>query len=133
MIAITCYDGADYMENIGYKLAFLQNSTNSNSFSIPDESENNIEQFNQENSKNNLPTLSHVIPDQICSINDSFLNNNFDFFNNYIYGPPEYKNCLKLFTHLNSCYSCFSIFSQTMRDFFHKKNEIAVNAKGVAK
>ncbi len=105
------------MGNIGHKLAEIQNGN------ISFSSNKSIE----------IENKKKVIPDQSCSIHDSFLNNNFDFFYNYIYGPVEENNCPEIFKHLNSCYSCFRIFSQTMREYIHKKNEITLNANGVAK
>ena len=109
------------MENIGHKLALMQNETNHDSY---------LE--NEESKTNRIPPLRNI-PDQNCSINNSFLTDNIEFFQRYIYGPTEDNICLKLFTHLNSCYCCFSVFSQTMRDFIHKRYEISVHAKGVAK
>ena len=107
------------MANIGHKLALLQHESKSNSFFK--------KTISKKNENNQISSIQNI-PNQNCSINDSFLNNNFEFFQSYIYGATEDKNCQKIFTHLNSCYSCFSVFSQTMRDFFHQ-----VNAKGVAK
>ena len=105
------------MENIGYKLASQQSENHSNL-----NSENN-------NSKNN----KILIPDQTCSMHNSFLINNYDFFYKYIYDESTDNTCSKLYIHLNNCYSCFCVFSQTMRDYFHKKNEITISANGVAK
>ena len=105
------------MDNIGYKLAIKQNENHTNS---------NSERNNSENHE-------IKIPDQTCSIHNSFLNNNYDFFHKYISDYSTDNTCSKLFVHLNNCYSCFCVFSQTMRDYFHKKNEITIIANGVAK
>lgn len=109
------------MKKIGHRLALLSTETNSDT-----DIKENLSPLNQ-----SVPMLN--IPEQNCSINNGYLSNNFEFFKKYIYGPTEDHNCHKLFAHLNSCYICFSVFSQTMRDYIHKKNEISVHAKGVAK
>ena len=34
------------------------------------------------------------------------------------------KDCKQLFNHLNSCFRCFEIFSDVMRDFYFKSQEL---------
>ncbi len=127
------------MNNIGYKLASLQTEHEITSYLKSDLSEENIsnikllrEQLKQNNIPGKLSFPLPAIPEYACSGQDIFLKDNHDFFISYILGSPEEKNCLQLFTHLNDCYNCFSIFSQTMRDYFNKKQEIVKNANGVA-
>jgi hypothetical protein len=105
------------MESIGHKLAIIHNENNS---------ESSLTNLEFENDKLKIPDLT-------CSIHKSFLQNNLEFFYNYIFGSVEDKNCQKIIIHLNNCYSCFCEFSQTMREYFHTRNEVKLNAKGVAK
>lgn len=123
------------MNNIGHILALLQNE-NKNTLKLTDKSVSEIQdlrdQINQKTQQGKLYLSWQKIPKHTCSESDIFLDENIDFFLSYLVYSNEEKNCMKLFSHLNKCYCCFNIFSQTMRDYFQKNQEIVESASGAA-
>ena len=60
------------------------------------------------------------IPNQRCSLRKPYLMDNEDFFLVFFLSDPEKHCCVQLSRHLNKCLGCFEIFSQVMRDYYHK-------------
>jgi hypothetical protein len=59
-----------------------------------------------------------------------FLSGNEDFFLQVFLNQHKDPVCLELAAHLNRCYACFEIFSQILRDYYHKREELAGLKKG---
>jgi hypothetical protein len=79
------------------------------------------------NDLNNDQSLQRIfagIPEYTCQSSKSFLTNNFKFFIALLLLHSENYSCEKLIKHLNSCYSCFDVFCQVLRDYFHTTNDI---------
>jgi len=77
--------------------------------------------------KNNNEILGEI-PDKMCQSEQTFLQDNIDFFLVLLFFQAQTKNrndkCLKISTHLNTCYRCFEIFSQVMRNYYYKHKEL---------
>ena len=70
-----------------------------------------------------------AIPEYTCQSSKSFLTNNFKFFIALLIIRSENYSCERLIKHLNSCYSCFDIFCQVLRDYFHTTNDIIIKTE----
>jgi len=70
-----------------------------------------------------------AIPARACSTVPAFLTDNARYFIAQLLVRPHAarfdKECDRLFTHLNDCYSCFEAYCQIMRDYFHKTSELS--------
>jgi hypothetical protein len=73
-------------------------------------------------------SLKINIPNGSCSIDQSFLENNIDFFLLYIgiAVSPYYRciDCDRLIKHLNDCCKCFDVYGNTMREYFIEKEKL---------
>jgi hypothetical protein len=79
---------------------------------------------NDLNNDQSIQGIFAAIPEYTCQSSKSFLTNNFKFFITLLILRSENYSCEKLIKHLNSCYNCFDVFCQVLRDYFHTTNDI---------
>lgn len=69
------------------------------------------------------------LPEHACNTQNFFLCDNEDFFIMRLIVFPEEKKksklCWNLTRHLNDCFNCFIEFTEVMRDYYHKINELS--------
>lgn len=86
------------------------------------------EKISQLRQNKNYNDLLAAVPDNVCQGRQNFLSENVEFYLALIFFQDKNKNlndaCLKISTHLNTCYRCFEDFSQVMRNYYYKHKEL---------
>ncbi len=57
------------------------------------------------------------LPDKGCAQDPVFMEENADFFLDYLMGSGPRHACPGLIRHINDCYRCFEIYSDVMRGY----------------
>jgi len=69
-----------------------------------------------------------LIPKGSCLLDQPFLEDNIDFFILYLKigrtNGIKGFDCVKLIQHLNDCYRCFDIYSNTLQEYFIEKEQL---------
>ena len=80
------------------------------------------------NHQNQVESLLNAIPEEPCHDEKCHLADNEDFFVVYMlmYLPKAVNDnyCIGLVKHLNNCYRCFKVYSDVMRDYYHRAKTI---------
>jgi hypothetical protein len=93
-----------------------------------------FQRIEQIKSNNKVADIFGNLPLHQCKTKTAYLHDNEDFFlalfsfdssdnNKYIS-----KHCFRLSKHLNDCYRCFEIFSNVMRDYYFKFQDLSQNS-----
>lgn len=80
-------------------------------------------------SKNCVENIFAALPDNCCQTERPHLADNLDLFiARFLITPVDEhssRNCQRLTKHLNDCFMCFKEFSEVLRDYFHKSQELS--------
>lgn len=57
------------------------------------------------------------LPEKECAQDAAFMEENADFFLDYLMGGGRRDACPGLVRHINDCYRCFEIYSDVMRGY----------------
>lgn len=86
------------------------------------------EHLNRIKQRKNISDFIPAIPENSCNSELNFLHENPDFFLTLLFFQNKMKNindrCERISNHLNSCYRCFEDFSQVMRNYYYKHQEL---------
>jgi hypothetical protein len=123
--------------SLGQALAYLQamnsNESHKASKSLSDSAKKYINDLNRFRSDPHneelIKDIFSKIPEHTCRSDKSYLSNNFQFFIALLVIQSEHYSCERLIKHLNSCYSCFDVFCQVFRDYFHTSNNIIIKTE----
>jgi hypothetical protein len=84
---------------------------------------------NDLNNDQSIQGIFAGIPEYTCQSSKSFLTDNFKFFIVLLILRSENYSCERLIKHLNSCYNCFDVFCQVLRDYFRTTNDIILKTE----
>lgn len=122
-------------ESLGWALAHLQAEGKGPAPSAAD-ADNVLlakmkERYRQLSSNGQLKAVLESLPEQSCLSEKPFLESNEDFFIVLFSDIKHEEACIKLYTHMNDCFSCFEIFSQVLRDYYRfGENHYTAHAGG---
>lgn len=77
-----------------------------------------------------MQSLMASLPQGACSYEQPFLKDNQDFFITLFSEWRDDHACIKLYEHLNSCYYCFEIMSEVLREYYLQKQELEAEKGG---
>lgn len=118
---------------LGWILALLEVEDDKNHQPLPETESNQKELMRKRmlamQSGDEARNISDSIPHTTCPMEHPFFSGNEDFFLNLFLNHHKDPVCTKLTAHLNKCYSCFEIFTQVLRDYYHKREELTNKTK----
>ena len=121
-------------QTLGRVLAHWQVQQTNTRKQIPGDQDDDIRMINSRylelKNDGKMQSVMATLPQGVCSYERPFLKDNDDFFIALFSDKRDDDVCIKLYQHLNSCYYCFEIMSQVLRDYYLQKQELEEKDSG---
>jgi hypothetical protein len=113
---------------LGWILALLEIGDDNDYPSLSESESSQVELMRKRitniSSEDEAKYISDNIPNTTCPMENPFFSGNEDLFLDLFLNHHRDPVCHRLTSHLNSCFACFEIFTQVLRDYYHKMEEL---------